>query len=227
MKPMPKIAVIELSTKSVKLLTGDQKQILAHGFKFDYFERETRLVHAGKLLDTQNVMNIQGFRKNVLPAIQEMYDICCERSVEEVYTVATAAYRSAKNRDEILRIIEKEVGLDVKILSKDQETSASVKAFFFSKPQNIELMTEIFCFIDQGGASTEISFLRKNGDEIISSYGLDLGTTVLHNVFFANCTKDTPFEKAFGITDQKTKERLRYYFEQHAPKYRWTQVLVV
>ncbi len=215
----PKIAVIELSTKAVKLLISQESNILDLDFNFKNFLRETQLVHAGKGLSSDNIMDIKYFRSRVVPAIKKMVKICQKESVHEIYSVATAAYRSANNRDEVTDIIRKECKLNVEIISKEKETELTVKAFLFCKPPSVQLNSEIIMLIDQGGGSTEISFLTKDGNEILNSYSLNLGTTVLHNVFFGESNKSTSFEKALHQVKQVTKERLRHYFQNHAPDY--------
>ncbi|MFR0764212.1 MAG: hypothetical protein ACLSHL_09675 [Alistipes communis] len=45
--------------------------------------------------------------------------------VDVVYTVATAAYRTAKNRDEVIECIRREAGINVCILSKKEESVAT------------------------------------------------------------------------------------------------------
>ncbi|MBK7336636.1 MAG: hypothetical protein IPJ00_10865 [Saprospirales bacterium] len=100
-----------------------------------------------------------------------------------LYSVATAAYRTAINRDEIISKIREECGINVKILSKKEEALATLTAFAFSKPSTVNLsQTDKVIMIDQGGGSTELTLFQ--GSELIDSYSLNLGTTVLKTVLF-------------------------------------------
>ena len=96
-----KIAVLELSTKAVKLLIGkDQDAIKSSSvFSFDNFLRNADKTETGKGLNAQNEMDMRYFQRKVMPAIIKMRNILKQEQVDVVYSVATAAYRTAKNRD--------------------------------------------------------------------------------------------------------------------------------
>lgn len=69
--PPQKIAVIELSTKAVKLLIGKDPNIIkTTPFDFKLFYREGIKTNTGRGLDSKNVMDMHYFRTNVLPSIQ-------------------------------------------------------------------------------------------------------------------------------------------------------------
>jgi hypothetical protein len=97
----PHFAVLELSTKAVKLLIGKDETTIktATQFSFDNFIRDAAKPEAGKGLDSQNMMNMEYFRARVLPVIRRMKHRMLSEGVDVVYTVATAAYRTAKNRE--------------------------------------------------------------------------------------------------------------------------------
>ena len=54
--------------------------------------------------------------------------------------------------------------------------------------------------IDQGGGSTEISLFR--GNELIDTYSLNLGTTVLKTIVFKEATAKTSIDKAFKDSEK-------------------------
>ena len=103
----PHFAVLELSTKAVKLLIGRDEETIRTATRFDFnnFIRDAAKPEAGKGLDSQNIMNMEYFRGRVLPVIKRMKQKMHSEGVDVVYTVATAAYRTAKNRDEVIECI--------------------------------------------------------------------------------------------------------------------------
>lgn len=128
-----KIAVLELSTKAVKLLIGHSpNEIKNMPFDFKMFFRESVKTDTGRGLDSKNIMDMNYFRERVLPVIQTYRRVAEQHGVERLYSVATAAYRTANNRDEILDCIRNEANINVRILKKEEEALATIKAFQFS-----------------------------------------------------------------------------------------------
>ena len=127
----PHFAVLELSTKAVKLLIGRDEETIRTATLFDFnnFIRDAAKPETGKGLDSQNVMNMGYFRDRVLPVIKRMKQKMRSEGVDVVYTVATAAYRTAKNRDEVIECIRREAGINVRILSKKEESVSTMFAY--------------------------------------------------------------------------------------------------
>lgn len=203
--------VLELSTKAVKLLVGNKVEISKNGFNFDYFFREADKTETGRGLDADNYMDMAFYRSQVLPSIKKMLRFATDRKVDTLYTVATAAYRTASNRDEILQTIKEELGINVKILTKKEEALATLTAFLFCKPNSVRLdPNQNIIMIDQGGGSTEISLFR--GNELIDTYSLNLGTTVLKTIVFKEATAQTSIEKAFKDSEKLVRDRLNTFY---------------
>lgn len=209
--------VLELSTKAVKLLIGDRNNIEGKTFTFEHFYRDAVKTETGRGLDTDNSMDMDYFSSNVLPYISKMVRTAKAKKVDILHTVATAAYRTAINRDEIVHSIKDECGLNVKILSKKEEALATLTAFFFSRPSNINYSNdENVIMIDQGGGSTEISLFR--GNEMIDTYSLNLGSTVLKTILFKEATINTPLGKAFSDSEKLVKDRLKTFYSSPKAK---------
>jgi serine/threonine protein kinase len=212
----PKIGILELSTTAVKLLIGDQEKINTQSFDFNHYSRFSDRTDTGSLLNADCLMDIGGFYELVIPAIKNRIEFAQSNRVDVLYTVATAAYRTAWNRNEIIRLIKDECGINVKILTKKEEALATLKAFLFSKPKDIVFdKRKNYMFIDQGGGSTEITVFK--GQEIVETYSLNLGSTVLKNIFFKEATENTSFDKAFNDSEKLIKDRLRVYLRNYNP----------
>lgn len=216
-----KIGVLELSTKAVKLLIGrDPSRIRTEPFGFQMFYREAQKTNTGRGLNSKNIMDMSYFRNNVLPAIKKYKRTAIEQGVDKLYTVATAAYRTANNRDEIIDLIRRETGINVRILTKSEEATATIKAFRHTTSQKDLLeQFEYTMIIDQGGGSTEVSVF-KNWKEI-KSYSINLGTEVLRTLLFQESTSETELRHALSNTDRLIKERLRTFYKnmlEYLPK---------
>ena len=205
----PHFAVLELSTKAVKLLIGiDENTIMTSAqFSFKNFIRDAAKTETGKGLDEQNIMNMDFFRGRVLPVIRRMKSKMHDEGVDVVYSVATAAYRTAKNRNEIIECIRKEAGINVRILSKKEESVATMFAYGISSRYKADILkSRHTVMIDQGGGSTEVSVF--NQGELEGSYSINLGTTALRNILTKDVFPDTPMRDALRKSDQMLRERM-------------------
>lgn len=213
-KTNPKIAVLELSTKAVKLLIGKNQDAIKSSsvFSFDNYLRNADKTETGKGLNSQNEMDMRYFQRKVMPAIQKMIGIMKQEKVDVVYSVATAAYRTAKNRDDIISYIKERSGINVRILSKKEESMATLVAYSLSSRYKAELNSSPhIIMIDQGGGSTEVSVFENMN--LAGSYSINLGTTALRNILFLDSDEHTPLEEALKKSDQKIKERLNTFYK--------------
>lgn len=205
----PHFAVLELSTKAVKLLIGRDEETIRTATLFDFnnFIRDAAKPETGKGLDSQNVMNMGYFRDRVLPVIKRMKQKMRSEGVDVVYTVATAAYRTAKNRDEVIECIRREAGINVRILSKKEESVSTMFAYGISSRYKLDIQkSRHSVMVDQGGGSTEVSVF--NQGELEGSYSINLGTTALRNILTKDIPSVTLLVDAFKKSDQMLRERM-------------------
>jgi hypothetical protein len=196
-KDNPKIAVLELSTKAVKLLIADQEKLMTQSFNFDLFIRDTQKTETGNGLDSNNRMDMNYFTSRVMPAISKRLEIIKQNNVDVIHCVATAAYRTASNRDEIVKTIQKQTGINVRILSKQEEAEATLWAYTFSTTNKDNfLKAKNIVMIDQGGGSTEISIFQDQ--KLVKSHSFEIGTTALKNMFFQK-------NKSISVVDALTQ----------------------
>ena len=213
----PKIAVLELSTKAVKCLTGKDQELIRNAnvdeFNFQNFIRNANKTETGKGLDSQNDMDMRYFERNVLPTIRNWKRVMIQENVDIVYTVATAAYRTARNRDDIVAFIKEKAGINVRILSKREESVSTMFAYLFSSRYKQEMLSsQHVIMIDQGGGSTEVSVFQNS--DLVNSYSINLGTTALRNILFLDSDRDLPVSEALKRSDQKIKERLVVFYKK-------------
>ena len=95
--------------------------------------------------------------------------------VNVLYCIATAAIRSAQNRDEILKNKES-IDLNVQILDQEQESEATIQAFKWGT-DTLPIARTIL--MDQGGGSTELSAFSEHLQRITfeSPTHFAMGTT--------------------------------------------------
>ncbi len=220
--PPAKIAVIELSTKAVKLLIGeDVDSIKNKSFDFQYFSKDSTKTNTGNGLDAENNMDMDYYCNSVLPYVIKYKQIAQAKGVDSIYGVATAAYRTAKNREEIIRTIKERANLNVCILQKKEEAEATMIAFRYSAPlesRNELLKSNYVAMIDQGGGSTEVSLFCNNAKEnsfleYQDSYSINLGTNVLKTLLFKEANPKTTVSQVLDNVDKTIQSRLRSFYK--------------
>jgi len=122
---------------------------------FDVFDKaEITPLKAEKLLKT-----IKAYKY-----LLDVYD------VRHLKACATSAMRDARNSDEIIRKVKSETGIDIKIISGQEEAS------FIYENHIAEGMTDVesYLYIDVGGGSTELTFFSDG--KLIFKESFNIGT---------------------------------------------------
>lgn len=213
-KESGKIGVLELSTKAVKLLVGKDEEAIrnASAFDFNNFWKEGIKTNTGRGLDKKNIMDMTYFSRQVMPYIIRSLTKAKELGVCRLYSVATAAYRNADNRTEIIEYIRERAGINVKILKKSEEAAATIMAFQFTTKHKESLQqASSVLMIDQGGGSTEVSLYKDK--RLVGSYSINLGTDILRNYLFQHNTGDINLHQALTDTDRLIGERLKTFYK--------------
>ena len=137
-----KISAIDIGSNSVRLATFEGGKTL--------YKRlcTTRL---GEGLDKSSVLSPNALERTAL-AVNDFYRQAIEDGAERVYAFATAAVRTATNGRDFLKHVKELCGLDICVLSGEEEAECGILGALGSSDGGI---------IDIGGASAEIT-LRKD-----------------------------------------------------------------
>lgn len=201
-----KIGVLELSSRAVKLLIGDQKMIEKNGFDFEYFYRKGYLTQTINGLNDKNELDVDYFERQVLPVIVKQIEKAKFLGVNILYVVGTAVYRCAINKIEIVKLIQKKAEVKMKILSQEEEALLTLEAFMFSGKRYMRKRKDLL-LIDQGGASTEILQFNKH-EHTILNYSLSLGTNSLKETFFSKSRGNRHIEKSFYYYNEYIRKEI-------------------
>jgi exopolyphosphatase / guanosine-5'-triphosphate,3'-diphosphate pyrophosphatase len=90
--------------------------------------------------------------------------------IKHVYACATSAMRDAKNSKDIIRKVKLETGIEIKVISGQEEAS-----FIYENhvAENLD-SDHSYLYIDVGGGSTELTFFA--GGELVSKESFNIGT---------------------------------------------------
>ena len=136
-----KISVIDVGSNSVRLA------MLADGKTLYKRLATTRL---GEGLSVTGKMTADAVERTA-QAISAFKDYAVTEGAQKIYVFATAAVRSASNREQFLRRVKTLCGIDVDVISGEQEAQTGLLGALMGKDGGI---------IDVGGASTEVTVQR-------------------------------------------------------------------
>lgn len=150
--------------------------------------KKIKTTKLGEGLSLSPILNKQAITRTV-QAIAYFYDFALTDGAEKVYIFATAAVRSAQNKEEFLSAVYDKIGVCVDVVSGEKEALLGLRGALNGKDGGI---------IDIGGASTEIT-VSKDG-KTIYSYSLNLGVVRLLDL----CGQDR--EKILSTCNEKISE---------------------
>ena len=169
------VASIDIGTNTVRLLILETKP--------DGSLREVGQVRAitrlGKGMDTEKKL-LDDRMDETISVLAKFRDECRKFEPLTIRAVATSAVREASNQKYFVLRARKEAGLEIKVISWEEEADLTVQGVLWKLPN---IGKDILVF-DIGGGSTEFILVRDR--KIISSVGTQLGTVRLTEKFISH-----------------------------------------
>lgn len=163
-----KYAAIDIGSNAARLLIGEMAQENGHVFvkKISYTRLPLRL---GEEVFENGKISLKK-SKDFLKTMKAFELIASIFDVEKIRACATSAMRDAENGNEIIRSIKEETGIEIEIISGDEEARLIFGTFVLldiskDKP---------YLVIDVGGGSTEINVFEHG--ERVAAKSFDIGT---------------------------------------------------
>ncbi|HJV45517.1 MAG TPA: Ppx/GppA phosphatase family protein [Bacillota bacterium] len=114
--------------------------------------------------------------KNALIECLKRYSRFCKtRGVKKIYGIATAAIRSATNKESLIQLINEETGIDFRVLNGEEEAYYGYLAVVNTLAYR-EAIT-----VDIGGGSTEITYFKERS--LVHSHSFSFGAVTLFQTF--------------------------------------------
>ena len=127
-------------------------------------------------------MQQQGIDK-LCEVLAEFKEFLASFRITDITAFTTAALRNAKNSQEAVQQIVKRTGIDVRVISGDEEAVFD----FIGATHNLQ--DDSGLLIDIGGASTEVVFYRKH--EIVEKTSLLMGSLSFHTKYVEDILPST------------------------------------
>lgn len=184
-----KTAVMDIGSNSVRLLVASFKGAIPLPLhKKLVMTRLGRGLVKDKLLDDRSMLD-------TLKALADFKDEALVLGCKKIHVFATSALREAENGPEFVREIRRQIGLDVDVISGEDEALFS----FIGASHGLGISSKVLV-VDIGGGSTELS-LGENG--VIKVESIPMGAVRWTNNYLKS---DPPtvyeLQEAEEITDE-------------------------
>jgi exopolyphosphatase/guanosine-5'-triphosphate,3'-diphosphate pyrophosphatase len=159
-----RLAAIDIGTNSIRCIVVEVNQ---QG-RYTVLDDEKATVRLGENLAASGAISAAAFARAV-DAMSRIRKLIDGLKVSEVEAVATSAVRSASNGEELVAVLTRELGREIRIISGDEEAELVAR----SVRQNFDMSGKRYMIIDIGGGSVEIMSAVANHVE--SCFSLELG----------------------------------------------------
>jgi len=170
---MRRIAILDLGTNTFNLLIAEKDE---HGKPVFVHSKELP-VEIGKGGIHKREITSEATER-AIAALHKHRQKMSEFSIDEYYAFATSAVRDAENGQEFTRRIRVETGIEIKVLSGDEEAGW----IYEGVRQASVLGEEVTLIMDIGGGSTE--FIIANQKELFWKNSYPLGVSRLYEIFY-------------------------------------------
>jgi exopolyphosphatase/guanosine-5'-triphosphate,3'-diphosphate pyrophosphatase len=168
-----KVASIDIGTNTLLLLIADVKD-----GKIIPLHNSQIIARLGKNVDASGLIQKEAFDK-VLNALIEFKKISEKFGVEKIFAIGTSALRDAKNRDDFLNFIKEKTGIEIKVISGEEEAKLTYLGAVSGLDE--KFLNQKISVIDIGGGSTEV--ILGSGFEIKKFISLNIGTVRITEKF--------------------------------------------
>jgi len=193
------LAAIDIGTNTFRLLiAGVRFNPRKDTYLINEIFSDRIITRLGSGISRNGFLKNEAIKKS-LKVIGKFSDILSQYDVHNISAVATSALRKAKNSDEFLKKAKAVTGIDIKIISGEEEArkTASGMLIDISAPDTA-LMADI------GGGSTELIFSRHGKPSIIHS--LNLGVVYLAGKYMKH---DPPLKEDLIKMDRYISREIR------------------
>ena len=126
---MKKIASIDIGSNTVRLLIVDSS-----GNKdLKFLVSKRNITRLGESMDSKGRLMEKRIAET-LNVLADFRQICLENGNPSLFAVATSAVREASNGQEFIRLAKKETGIDIKIISWEEEARLTLEGIFWRTP---------------------------------------------------------------------------------------------
>lgn len=191
-----RIGAIDIGTNTFLLLVADVDE----KGTVNPAAYEQRIPRLGKDVDAQKIIGKPAFERAAV-ILQEYKTISDRLHGERLVVAATSAVRDAANKKEFLSFIKAKTGLEIEILSGEEEASLT----YLGAASGLRLHHRAIAVVDIGGGSTEITLGTRKG--IQKSFSLDIGSVRVTERYLQH---DPPLSVELAVASEFVENALHH-----------------
>ncbi|PWM79705.1 MAG: hypothetical protein DBY32_02260 [Phascolarctobacterium sp.] len=199
---MQRIAIIDIGSNSARL-------VITHIYKngaYNMVYNQKEALRLSQKVDKNGCLTPQAF-SDTIETLKTFAYMCKLYNADHIIAVATAAIRNAKNGAELTRLVQKETGINLHIITGNTEAYYSYLGVINTLPYESGII------FDLGGGSTELIYFEER--KILESVSVPIGavnTTAMFN------TRGSVNAATFGELCAYLRRRLGEYPWLKQPK---------
>ncbi|MCX2429242.1 exopolyphosphatase [Pedobacter sp. GR22-10] len=166
-----RIAVIDLGTNTFHLLIAE-----VSGQNFEVLYKTNVPVKLGEGRINDNIIIPEAFERGI-NCLKNFKETILKFRVEKIRATATSAVRSAGNGKDFVHIVKEQTGIEIEILSGDEEA-----ALIYEGVKLSGAVEDLALIMDIGGGSVE--FILCNTEKLIWKKSYNIGAARLMQRFF-------------------------------------------
>jgi exopolyphosphatase / guanosine-5'-triphosphate,3'-diphosphate pyrophosphatase len=167
-----RFAAIDIGTNTILCVIAQ----LENCGRFEVLDDLGEITRLGEGVDRTGRISAEGERRS-LEILRRYVERCRELGVDEITVAGTSALRDAGNSREVRSRFREELGLEIQVLSGEEEAASS----FLAVQRGLALGDQELLVIDIGGGSTEFIWGNKSG--IRHARSIDIGSVRLTERF--------------------------------------------
>jgi len=192
-----RFAFIDIGTNTILCLIAELK---IDG-SFDVLDDLAEITRLGQGVHQTGRVSPEGEERS-LKVLQRYLERCKRLNVDEIMAVGTSALRDARNSAEVRARFKEQLGLDVRVISGDEEAAYS----FLAVQKGLPLNGRELLVVDVGGGSTE--FIRGNAAGVVEAISINIGSVRLTEQFFRSDPVQTEECEKMVVAIEKELTRL-------------------
>ena len=154
------VALIDLGTNTFNLL-------VYNAASKEYLVNQKVPVHLGRGGLKEGILTSESMMRG-LDAIKNHLKTANEHGAEVCHAFACSAVRSAKNKDEFVGLVKRETGIEIRVLTGEEEAEWIFRGVCLAVP----VAKSPVMVMDIGGGSTELIIGNEDGIQWLESYNL-------------------------------------------------------
>ena len=170
--PTKRFASIDIGTNTILLLVAE----LEENGTFRVLEDRAEITRLGEGVDRTHRIGADGEERSV-QVLNSYLERCAKLGVDEIVVVGTSALREARNARIFKARLKQELGLDLRVLSGEEEAAYS----YLAVRRGLDLEENEVLVVDVGGGSTELIWGK--GGALYRLISLNLGSVSLTERF--------------------------------------------